>query len=301
MKYICAQPATLYYAWQIDAMLFSFRTVGVNLEDVHVVCAIHGEINSHFDILMRKYPGVIFSFYEDNRSDKSYISSIRPYILKKHFEAYKDLSEEVLFYHDCDIVFTKPIKMDQFTDDDVCYLSDTISYIGYNYIKSKGEDVFKKMIDIVGIDEKTVIDNQNSSGGAQYILKGIDKYFWHDVEKDAVRLFKEVTQMNVEKKQEDPNYHEIQIWCADMWAVLWNLWKRNKETIVTKDMDFSWATTHADQWHKNAIYHNAGVTNGDSGMFYKGMFINKIPELSLVLKTDKCSYKYYKILQQALQ
>ena len=135
MKYICAQPATLYYAWQIDAMLFSFRTVGVNLEDVHVVCAIHGEINSHFDTLMRKYPWVIFSFYEDNRSDKSYISSIRPYILKQHFEVYKELSEEVLFYHYCDIVFTKPIEMNRFSADDVCYLSDTVSYIGYNYIK----------------------------------------------------------------------------------------------------------------------------------------------------------------------
>ena len=300
MKYICAQPATLYYAWQIDAMLFSFRTVGVNLEDVHVVCAIHGEINSHFDTLMRKYQGVIFSFYEDNRSDKSYISSIRPYILKQHFEVYKELSEEVLFYHDCDIVFTKPIEMNRFSADDVCYLSDTVSYIGYNYIKSKGEDVFKKMIDIVGIDEQTVIDNQESSGGAQYILKGIDKYFWHDVEKDAVRLFKEVTQMNVHKKQIDPNYHEIQIWCADMWAVLWNIWKRNKTTKVVPELDFSWATSNIAEWHMKSIYHNAGVTASDNDMFFKGNYINKMPSMDLDVSNQKCSYNYYKLIQQAL-
>ena len=52
MKYICAQPATLYYAWQIDTMLFSFVNVGINLEDVHIVCAIHGDIHDHFNVMM---------------------------------------------------------------------------------------------------------------------------------------------------------------------------------------------------------------------------------------------------------
>jgi hypothetical protein len=30
---------------------YSFRTVGVNLGDVHIVCAIHGEIDPYFDKL----------------------------------------------------------------------------------------------------------------------------------------------------------------------------------------------------------------------------------------------------------
>ena len=34
MKYICAQPATLYYGWQLDIMLTNFREVGINLSDV---------------------------------------------------------------------------------------------------------------------------------------------------------------------------------------------------------------------------------------------------------------------------
>ena len=28
MVYICAQPATFYYAWQVDAMLLSFEKCG---------------------------------------------------------------------------------------------------------------------------------------------------------------------------------------------------------------------------------------------------------------------------------
>lgn len=300
MKYICAQPATQYYAWQIDVMLHSFITAGVNLEDVHIVCAIHGEIDPYFDKLMKKYTGVLFSFYEDTRYDKTYISSIRPHILKKHFKAFSNLSEEVIFYHDCDIVFTKPLGLQKHMDDDICYLSDTVSYIGYDYIKSKGDDVLDLMLDIVGIDEKTVKANQINSGGAQYLIKSVDEYYWYDVERDCTRLYKQITELNELKKQENPEHHELQIWCADMWAVLWNLWKRKKDTRIVKEMDFTWATTPINEWHKKSIYHNAGVTNTTDGMFYKGEYINEIPNLNLEISRDKCSYSYYKLIQSAL-
>jgi hypothetical protein len=302
MKYICAQPATQYFAWQIDVMLHSFVTTGVNLEDVHIVCAIHGEIDEYFTRLMEKYPGVIFSFYEDTRHDNGYISSIRPHILRKHFTAYPDLSNEVIMYHDCDIVFTKRMYLpENVYVDDICYLSDTISYIGYEYIESKGKEVLDKMCQIVGIDEKTIKDNQENSGGAQYILKGIDKYFWYDVENDSTRLFKEVTELNTElvaKNEED--YNPLQIWCADMWAVLWNVWKRNKKTKVIPELDFSWSVSSKDLWHKHAIYHNAGVTEKSPELFFKGKYIQSMPEMDLQVNNTKCSHHYYKLIQQAL-
>lgn len=305
MKYICAQPATLYYAWQIDTMLFSFVNVGINLEDVHVVCAIHGDIHDHFNVMMEKYPGVTFSFYEDERVDKSYIPSIRPHILKKHFRAFRSLSEGRIMYHDSDIAFTKPINWSPLEaysslDQSTCFLSDTISYIGYDYIKSKGDDVLKVMLDTVGIDEDVVKANQESSGGAQYVLKDIDEYFWYDVEKDSVALFKSVSELNRSKKEQDPDFHEIQIWCADMWAVLWNLWKRKKQTKVIRELDFSWATSSIKDWHKHAIYHNAGVTGSESGMFYKGQFLSEFPKLDLPIKTTSNSYNYYSLVRQAL-
>lgn len=300
MVYICAQPAIQYFAWQIDVMLFSFVTTGVDLSRVHIVCAIHNTIDPYFDVLLRKYPQAVFSFYEDTREDRSYISSIRPHILAKHFKDNPFLENEEIFYHDCDIVFTKPFVIEN-KNPGVCYLSDTISYIGYDYIISKGRDVLDKMLSVVGISEDVVKANQSSSGGAQYVMNGLNADFWRDVEKDCVNLYKEVSQLNVIKKQNDPNHHEIQIWCADMWAVLWNLWKRGKATEVPKDMDFSWATSDATSWHKNAIYHNAGVTNDSSGMFYKGKHINSMPDMDLSLNPTKCSYHYYRILQQALQ
>ena len=296
MKYICAQPAIKYYAWQIDAMLYSFKDVGVDLKDVHIVLA--GAINEEYMRLMYKYPAVLFSFYEDTREDKAYISSIRPHVLKKHFANHEWLKNEVIFYHDSDIALTRKLDIDQYLSDNKCYLSDTISYIGYNYIKSKGDDVLQKMLSIVGIEEETVKLNQENSGGAQYLIKGIDKQFWEDVEKDCVNLYKDISALNADKKIADPNHHELQIWCADMWAVLWNLWKRNKETAVIKELDFSWATSSINEWSTKAIFHNAGVTSDREDLFFKGKYIDTYPDLTLELSDKFCSYNYYNIIKK---
>lgn len=300
MKYVCAQPATLYYAWQIDTMLHSFRKQNVNLQDVHVVCAIHGDIHEHYKKLPEKYPGIVLEFYDDTRRERGYISSIRPHILQKHFDKYPELYKHPVFYHDCDIALTKPLPVEKLTRDDICYLSDTISYIGYDYIISKGRDVLEKMLTIMAIDEDTVKKNQHHSGGAQYMIKNIDKFYWRDVERDCNRLYVEVTQLNQEKLQADPNHHEIQIWCSDMWAVLWNLWKRGNQTMVIPELNFTWATSGIDQWDKNAIYHNAGVVAGNNRQFFKALYMSEFPPLDKQYETETCGHKYYEMVKEAL-
>ena len=69
-----------------------------------------------------------------------------------------------------------------------------------------------------------------------------------------------------------PSYHELQIWCADMWAVLWNLWFWDKQVFVTDKLSFSWATSGVNEWDKYQIFHNAGVVNDSYGLFYKGKY-----------------------------
>lgn len=303
MKYICAQPATQYFGWQIDVMLHSFITTGVDLKDVHVVCAIHNEISDYFETLKAKYPKVIFEFYEDKREKKNYISSIRPHILKQHWEKHPYLKNETVFYHDCDIALTKPLDLSNMLDGDTCYLSDTISYIGHDYILSKGEIVLDEMCKIVNIPKELVRQNQKNSGGAQYIIKNIDWWFWQNVEYASENLFTKISLLNKNLKKEKGNdYHEIQIWCADMWAVLWNLWLINKKTKVAEELDFLWSTSNISDWHKNSIYHNAGVTAKSEGLFFKGKYINEMPDLKLNESLDKtkCSYNYYLLIKQAL-
>ena len=89
-------------------------------------------------------------------------------------------------------------------------------------------------------------------------------------------MFKDVSDLNVRKKQEDPTHHELQIWCADMWAVLWNGWKMRKHTQCHPNLNFSWGTSSKEEYDKCNIMHNAGVTN-DNGFFYKGKYMNILP------------------------
>ena len=134
LYYICAQPAPFYYSWQVDAMLLSFEKLGeVNLNQVHIVCS--NPTDERFLKVQRKWSpkGVLFEFYNDDRENPKYISSIRPHLLQKHWKKYPWLRNKDIFYHDCDIALARPLKLrDKLTHNlgRICYLSNTISYIG---------------------------------------------------------------------------------------------------------------------------------------------------------------------------
>ena len=301
LRFLSAQPATLYYAWQVEVMLNNFRQKGVNLNNVDIVCNINNEIPEEWKRLADTYPARFF-FYGDTRKSKKYISSIRPNILKQHFRQHPYLKNESIFYHDCDIIFTKNPKewiTEEMINDDKWYGSDVIWYISHDYIKSKGDDILELMCDISGISIQTLKDNQDKSIGAQYLLKDISHNFWERVEYESEMLFSQVTSVNLEKKTKNPKYHEVQIWCADMWAVLWNGWKMGKETVIHDNFNFSWGTSSKEEFYKYNIFHNAGVTSKNKGLFYKSRYINKLPyDETLELNQNMASFQYYNFIKK---
>ncbi len=96
------------------------------------------------------------------------------------------------------------------------------------------------------------------------------------------------------KKQNGNPSEPFQIWCADMWAVLWNLWFFGKTVRVTDKMSFSWATSPMSSWEKHPIYHNAGVVKDGEGFFFKGMYQRNLPyNINLEdYSPNHCSYMY---------
>ena len=300
MKYICAQPATQYFGWQLDVLLYSFKNTGVNLNDVHILLAIHESIDLYFDKLIKKYPEVIFSFYKDTRDYKGYIPSIKQHLLYKHYSALPELENETIFLMDADTCLTKPIDFNGLLNDDIWYVSDTVSYLGYDYLKQKGSDIYEPMFEIAGISEDVVKSMNNASGGAQYLYKNVKKEFWKDVVDMSHNLYEKISIISNEKKQKDESYFPIQIWTAEMWAMLWVAWKQGIMTSVHKNLNFCWATDYIEKWDQHSIYHNAGVTNSDSGLFYKGAYIDTLPNLNLEISNEKCSYQYYKLIKEVL-
>jgi hypothetical protein len=284
-------------------MLNNFIEMGVNPNFIDIVCwKQDGIVPEEWDKLRNHYNYVRFFFYDDMRETKHYISSIRPNILKQHWKAHPYLEDEVIFYHDCDIIFSKHISewiTEDMIADDYWYGSDTRWYIANSYIKGKGEDVLNAMCDVFQIDPKVVEDNEMNAIGAQYMMKGATYDYWDLVEKRCEVLFKDITALNAKKKTEDPSYHELQIWCADMWAVLWLSWQMGAETRCHPNLEFSWGTSTEDDFYKLNIMHNAGVVTSADGLFYKAGYMNDYPYFKdLKIADNTASKKYYEWIQK---
>jgi hypothetical protein len=312
LRFICAQPANLYYTWQVETMLTNFIEMGVNLNNIDIVCwKENGVIPEEWSKLANGYAARFF-FYDDTRETKHYISSIRPNILKQHFLQHPYLREESILYHDSDIIFTKSIKdwiTDEMINDNNWYGSDTRWYIAHSYIKSKGQDVIDEMCKIMDLPESLIEENELNSIGAQYLMKGIDYHFWNRVEIDCELLYKNITDLNNEKIIEDRKtmspgeertpYHPLQIWCADMWAVLWGGWRLGYNTICHPNFDFSWGTSNEDEYFKMNIFHNAGVISNEDGKFYKANFIDSLPyNEQLKITPNTASWHYWNWIQK---
>lgn len=284
VKYICAQPDELYFAWQVEVMLDNFLSVGINPSDIHIVVGINKHIGEWWHKMIEKFTGVGFFFYQDDRERNGYPPSIRPYILFKHFSRYEELNNTPIFYHDCDILFTRKPDFYRFLNDDIWYMSDTISYIGAGYIRSKGKEIYDWMIDIMDIDPKLPILNESSSGGAQYLMKNVKWDFWFCVYIQSENLYKYLSSID----------SDIQKWTSDMWALLWGAWGSGYQTKIDPYFNFSMATDTWPKWDKNLIYHNAGaVKEHDGKLFIKDQYRHKLPyDQENVYDRQFCSYLY---------
>lgn len=295
MKYICAQPAIDYYTWQVEVMINNFIEKGIAAEDINILCSYTDEVPKKWKEIAEKNKPVNFFFYKDGRMNKSYIPSIYFNLMKQHLKAHPELEKEVLFLHDCDIIFTKPVDFSEMEKDDVWYLSDTVGYIGTQYILTKGEEVYLKMCSVIDIDPEIPKTRNADSGGAQYIVKNTTAKYWEQVEKDSIKLY---ASFCADEPKWDRKDFPIQKWTAGMWSLLWNAWKFGHETKVDKRLDFCWATDNIKRWDDVSIFHNAGVTPERKELFFKGKYINANPYniKQESFSENHCSYKYVESL-----
>ena len=285
IKFMCVQPDDMYFHWQVEVFINNAIKVGINPNSIHIIFSFESLPSNEGLDLSRRYPFVRFFFYKRNRRDNyGYIPILRPDALHQHFTRFPELSEEVIFYHDSDIIFRELPDFDSLIVDDVWYFSDTVSYIGAKYIRSKSDKLFSDLCDIAGVSEELLDSNDENSGGAQYLMKGVNSDFWKEVEFLALDLYKymkeaEMVERSTLEPHELASYNPIQKWCADMWAVLWCGLRRGEKIRISPELGFSWGTSAGmEEWNRNKIMHNAGVTDSAGGrLFYKGEYINKLP------------------------
>jgi hypothetical protein len=282
MIFISAQPDEIYFHWQVELYLYQFSKHGIIDKCYAIFCYKENGPSDKVKTLMKQYKN-IFCYKDERKYVPKYVPLVRPYILNKFFKDYPELGRNV-FYHDSDIFIVKLPKFEWMLGDNIGYLSDTVNYIGYNYLKNCSsrykekhptlpeEDLFIKMCDVMKISPDLVKHNEANSGGAQYLLKNIDADFWANVEKSSEELY------NFLKTYETqyPIAHHIQSWATDMWGVLWEYWKMGRPTKVHNELKFSWATDNVHTYYERNIFHLAGIkANMGGDKFYKGKYKTK--------------------------
>ncbi len=318
--FISAQPDSVYFHWQVSLYLYQFAKHNI-ISRCYVLFGYSENSPSDYVLkLASKYPTI--RYYKDTRTSSLYAPSIRPHLLAKFFKENPNLGKNI-FYHDSDIFLTKLPRFDLMLNkinkinnsDDIAYLSNTISYIGYNYLKSccnrykekyktlPNLDLFHGMCNIMDIDPEIVKSNESVSGGAQYLLKNIDHLFWKECETKCELLYIYLCKY----EQKYPISHHIQKWTTDMWVVLWVYWKQGKKTLIHKELDFSWATGTVSDYHKKNIFHLAGVTvENNKDKFFKGKFaklsvfdayyVNS--KLFDHISNNNATYEYVKVIKE---
>ena len=314
MIYLSAQPDETYFHWQVEIYLYQFAKHGI-ADQCYALFGYRETPSIEAIELSKKFKHVLL--YKDDRvlpKSNVYIPSIRPHLLKKFFAEHPELSDTV-FYHDSDIFLVQMPRFELMMGDNCHYLSDTISYIGYNYIDAcqkryneqhpaAAEDsLIQRMCDCVGIPVDLVKKNEANSGGAQYLLKHVDSSFWEEAEE----LFQKLYDCMKAYDAKYPIKHGIQAWTADMWGLLWLLWKRGDQTRVHTDLEFSWATGTVTDYHKHRIFHLAGVTKDNcKRRFFKGdyhvknVFREYARDKSIFndISHNSATYEYVKVLKE---
>jgi hypothetical protein len=286
----CA-PCDDYYWWQTHLWLESLKSIGKSNKAVSLIFTPnYRDRNPKWDKLKELYPESEFFFYKDTDNITKllgiYIPLIRPYILMKYFKLHPELKEKAVFYSDCDVLFTEKFNIDKFLNDDVCYLSNTLSYINASYFDSKIKDVIPEKLEqyktrdilneackLVGVSREIAEKNNLNSGGAQYLLKNIDWQFWDKIITDSIKIRQYLQEIN--KYFFENENKGFQSWCADMWAVLWGLWDRNQETRIVEELNFAWSSDPISKLETCPIFHNAGIVGekqGEIPVFYKGKY-----------------------------
>ena len=285
--FVTAQPDVPYFIWQIKLYVHNFIENGIDPSQIHVVLGIVSVGGKPSDESLKLTElGINIHHFTDFRRKKNYIPSIKPYLISQWIQTNSDHGK-LFFLHDADIMFRELPNFEELLKDDVCYLSDTIGYIGHDYIvdccgryerqhpSSEKNQLLNEMASVIGIDVDTIKQNQENSGGGQYLIKNTNTELWDKIYRDSSPLYEQML-----------NYHqkfpispgEIQFWTAEMWSLLWNLWLYGHKTKVIKDLDFSWATDSVDVYEQKPILHMAGVTEDlKSSKFYKGEYINVDP------------------------
>ena len=295
MKYIIAQEKNNYGAWQCTAATQSIIDLKVKQEDIYILLGDFG-FNKDWNDFKTRFPKVNIHSYR-NYSYSGYKPAVKPYLLWQFFKEFSYLEKEQFYLIDNDVILTKKLKRKK---KGVISVSNCASYLNLDYLHNKGKGLAEGMAKHLKIDFNKILTNDIGAGGAQYVFSNVSSSTWEKAYKNSVFLYNYLRRNNnTFERLESENC--VQVWCAEMWGVLWSLWDDGHITEISEDMNFLFATDNIEQLEQVKIVHNAGVTSNDKTLFNKGDYTKRSPKnIELDIDETKVSSFYYNYLKKVL-
>lgn len=285
----------IYLSWQAELLALNCRELG---QELTILIGWRCRPSDYALRLQRDFGAILI---EDTRSDLSYVPSLRPHQLAKFVNSGNYLGEPVLLI-DSDLLFKTLVFLPHLSklvpgNSNSVYLSDCSSYLNADYLNGTDPDIMGHLCRIAEIDPGYVAAHP-AAGGAQLFLPHLfDANFWQRVERVSSSMYRLMKNWRC-------STYPVQGWTADMWAILYELYRREIagecDVKISALLKFCFATDPVHYWQENNILHMAGVTAGMPGHFFKGNYTAQPPwecDLSHV-QPENCSYLYVEAINR---
>lgn len=299
MRTVVVLPDHPYYLWQMIVQAVHLEELG--FEDVHYL-VYYGDRSSIRARRARDQLCARVHLMEQGNTRwlgryNRYDPAMKPMMVSRWMQRDRDRETVPFLYLDPDAVLTR--VPDQWPEP--WHASDTDSYTGPDYIRSKGEGLLDDMCGIVGVDPE--VARSMTGIGAQYVIAGTTAEFWRGVALASV----EIHDLCINTRQDywpDDHEYPVQAWCAEMYATQLAALRDGLNPTPSESMKFMWADGDVSGWDDPDVmfYHNAGaVGHEEDGTHFRKSAWQSVSPFGKSIRTDpsSASHRYVQMIHRA--
>lgn len=230
--------------------------------------------------------------------ERGYNPAMKPWLVGKWLKRRPSAVSKPTLLMDPDVIPTGVHEMPQPTATK-WYGTDTDSYTGPGYLRSKGEDVWERLCGFVGVDPTTA---QAWPGiGAQYVFTGQSSDFWEAVARTSVQAFKwmgRTAKGYTATLPDGTKDFPVQAWCSEMYIMQLEMIRRGIKPTLSPEMDMVWAAGDSADWGTKGFFHNAGVLQSNGRDFNKMAYQYSPWGKDIHVSPESASYRYLQLVKE---
>lgn len=280
-------PDSPFYLWQMLVQAVELRRKNIPVTYLVYTGALSDQLRCFMDAKIA--PIHVWDDWRP-RTQRSYGPAMKPWLVGRYLEAHPELVTQPFVLMDPDVI---PIRSSlPIPTPTTWHGTDTDSYTGPGYIRSKGEGLWLDLCRIADVDPDKAA--QAPGIGAQYTFTGQDHTFWYDVARKSVLGYRHMVQNAARYTPKDTT--PIQAWCSEMYFMQFEMIRRGITPSASPQMSMVWADGPATGWKTAGFFHAAGVTGPSDQHFYKAGYQNSPFGRAITVSPESASARYVRLI-----